>query len=361
VMDLCLSCKACKSECPSNVDMARLKAEWQQHLHDARGVPWRTRLVAGSAAALRLATVAPWAYNLAVTAPVVSGLVKRALGFAPARSLPPVHGTTLRRWYARRASPAAPAGRPRVHLFCDEFTDTLDVPIGVKTVELLEGLGYEVIVPEHVDSGRAQLSKGLVREARDLATRNVELLESIVTDDAPLVGVEPSALLGFRDEYPDLVPERLAAAARRLAARTLLVDEFLAREAAAGRIGAHQFTAPRDGPSAGAPRRILVHGHCHQKALATLAPTVAALGLVPGHVVETIPSGCCGMAGSFGYEREHHALSMAIGELVLLPAVRAAADDALIAAAGTSCRHQIKDGTGRRALHPVEILHAQLR
>jgi Fe-S oxidoreductase len=248
-----------------------------------------------------------------------------------------------------------------VHLFCDEFTDTLDLPIGIKTVELLEGLGYEVIIPDHADSGRAQLSKGLVREARDLAIRNVELLEGIVTDDAPLVGVEPSAILGFRDEYPDLVPERLVAAARRLAARAFLVDEFLAREAERGRIGADRFAAPPNGLTAATPRRILVHGHCHQKALSTIAPTVAALGLVPGHVVETIPSGCCGMAGSFGYEREHHALSMAIGELVLLPAVRAAADDALIAAAGTSCRHQIKDGTGRRALHPVEILHAQLR
>jgi len=365
VMDLCLSCKACKSECPSNVDMARLKAEWQQHLHDARGVPWRTRLVAGAAASLRLATVAPWAYNLAVTAPVVSGLVKRTLGFAAARSLPTVHGTTLRRWFARRPRPPRSAGGPRVHLFCDEFTDTLDLPIGIKTVELLEGLGYEVIIPEHVDSGRAQLSKGLVREARDLAARNVELLDRIVTDDAPLVGVEPSAILGFRDEYPDLVPERLAAAARRLAARSLLVDEFLAREAAAGRIGPDQFADRRADRSAGAaaaaPRRILVHGHCHQKALSTLAPTVAVLTLVPGHVVETIPSGCCGMAGSFGYEREHHQLSMNIGELVLFPAVRAAADDAAIAAAGTSCRHQIKDGTGRHALHPVEILHAALR
>jgi FAD/FMN-containing dehydrogenase/Fe-S oxidoreductase len=353
VMDLCLSCKACKSECPSNVDMSRLKAEWQQHVHDARGVPLRTRLVAGSAGSLRLATWLPWAYNLAVTAPVVSGIVKRVLGFAPARSLPTVHGTTLRRWFARRPRPAGGPGRPRVHLYCDEFTDTLDVPIGIKAVELLEALGYEVVLPDHVDSGRAQLSKGLVREARDLAARNVELLDPLVTPDAPLVGIEPSAILGFRDEYPDLVPERLVEPARRLAARTLLIDEFLAREAAAGRIGPEQFTA--------APRRILLHGHCHQKALSTLAATVAALSLPPGHTVETIPSGCCGMAGSFGYEREHHALSQAIGGLVLFPAVRAAPAEAVIAAPGTSCRHQIKDGTGRHGLHPVEILHAALR
>ena len=354
VMDLCLSCKACKSECPSNVDMARLKAEWQQHLHDVRGVPLRSRLIAGSAAAMRWASLAPWAYNFAVSAPGVSPLLKWFMGFAAARSLPHLHRTTLTAWLRRRGRAAerrvAPHGR--VHLFVDEFTDTLDMPLGMKAVELLEALGYEVVVPRHVDSGRAQLSKGLVREARDLATRNVELLADMITDDAPLVGIEPSAILGFRDEYPDLVPERLAAAAKRLASRTFLIDEFLAREAAGGRITADSFTDQQ--------RRIKLHGHCHQKALASLAPTVQSLSLPRNFSVETIPSGCCGMAGSFGYEREHFELSMQIGELVLFPAVRGAADDVLIAAPGTSCRHQIKDGTGRTALHPVEILHAAL-
>ena len=405
VMDLCLSCKACKSECPSNVDMARLKAEWQQHLHDVRGVPLRSRLIADSAAAMRWASLAPWAYNFAVSAPGVSGLLKRFMGFAAARSIPHLHGTTLTAWLRRREqkgdvqqtrggkfstcrirsraqqdeilSPRSEAQQDeilsprseaqhdeisshdssaprngRVHLFVDEFTDTLDVPLGMKAVELLEALGYEVVVPRHVDSGRAQLSKGLVREARDLATRNVELLADVITDDAPLVGIEPSAILGFRDEYPDLVPEPLAAAAKRLAGRTFLIEEFLAREAAGGRITAESFTDQ--------PRRIKLHGHCHQKALASLAPTVQSLSLPRNFSVETIPSGCCGMAGSFGYEREHFELSMQIGELVLFPAVRGAADDVLIAAPGTSCRHQIKDGTGRTALHPVEILHAAL-
>ena len=394
VMDLCLSCKACKSECPSNVDMARLKAEWQQHLHDVRGVPLRSRLIADLAAALRWASLVPWAYNFAVSAPGVSGLLKRFMGFAAGRSLPHVHGTTLTAWLKRREKsghvPAALRGgefltcriRPRaqqdeillprsevqqdgillhdssatrngrVHLFVDEFTDTLDMPLGMKAVELLEALGYEVVVPRHVDSGRAQLSKGLVREARDLATRNVELLAGVITDDAPLVGIEPSAILGFRDEYPDLVPERLAAAAQRLASRTFLIDEFLAREAASGRITADAFTDQ--------PRRIKLHGHCHQKALASLAATVQLLSLPRNFSVETIPSGCCGMAGSFGYEREHFELSMQIGELVLFPAVRAVTGDVIIAAPGTSCRHQIKDGTGRTALHPVEILHAAL-
>ncbi|MBU6221227.1 MAG: FAD-binding protein [Planctomycetes bacterium] len=352
VMDLCLSCKACKSECPSNVDMARLKAEWQQHVHDARGVPLRTRLIAGSASSLRRAALTPWLYNAAVTGPGISRLVKRVLGFHPRRSLPPLASTTLRGWLGRRPPRRSSAPLGRVHLFADEFTDTLDAGIGIKAVELLEALGWEVVVPDHVDSGRAHLSKGLVREARDLAVRNVERLSRIVTDEAPLVGIEPSAILSFRDEYPDLVPESLAAAARSLAGRTFLIDEFLAREANVGRITADAFTADR--------KNIKLHGHCHQKALSSLAATVTALSLPRHYTVETIPSGCCGMAGSFGYEREHFELSMQIGGLVLFPAVRETPADTLIAAPGTSCRHQIKDGTGREALHPAEILHAAL-
>jgi len=354
VMDLCLSCKACKSECPSNVDMARLKAEWEQHRHDASGVPLRSRLIAGSAAVMRWASLAPWVYNFAVSAPGISPLLKRLMGFAAGRSLPHLHGTTLSAWLRQRhrADLPRPAPNGRVYLFVDEFTDTLDVPLGIKTVELLESLGYEVVVPRHVDSGRAQISKGLLREARTLASRNVELLDPVISDDAPLVGIEPSAILGFRDEYLDLVPESLAVAAKRLASRTLLVDEFFAGEATRGRITADSFTNQT--------RQIKLHGHCHQKALSSLAATVQALSLPRNYSVEAIPSGCCGMAGSFGYEREHFELSMQIGELVLFPAVRKAEDDVLIAAPGTSCRHQIKDGTGRTALHPVEILHAAL-
>ncbi len=350
VMDLCLSCKACKSECPSNVDMARLKAEWEQHRHDRRGVPLRSRLIADSARAMRLAHPARTLYNLAVTAPGLSRIVKRLMGFSTRRSLPTLPAMRLSTWHRRRPRPTGPFSLGRVHLFCDEFTDTLDAPVGIKAVELLEALGYEVVIPRHADSGRAQLSKGLVREARMLASQNVEWLEPVVTDEAPLVGIEPSAILGFRDEYPDLVPEELAPQARRLATRTLLIDEFLAREAERGRIGPGSFKP--------ANRRILLHGHCHQKALSNLTATKEILSLPEGHEVEILPTGCCGMAGSFGYEAEHFDLSMRIGELVLFPAVRAAAADTLVAAGGTSCRHQIKDGTGRAALHPVEILHA---
>ncbi len=352
VMDLCLSCKGCKSECPSNVDVARLKAEWQQHWHDRHGVPFRTRLIANFGTLMKWASLLPKLHNELVIHYMTSS-VKRLVGLAPERSLPLLHRTTLAAWHAKHANPASlvyPHGR--VHLFCDEFTNYTDAALGIKAVELLNRLGYEVVIPPHGESGRAQLSKGLVREAQKLAIRNVESLHKIVTANAPLVGLEPSALLGFRDEYPDLVPPALKEAARGLAKNALLFEEFIAREADAGRIRRESFNA--------GSRTIKLHGHCHQKALSSLVPVVKALELPAGHKVQLIPSGCCGMAGSFGYEAEHFALSQQIGELVLFPAVRAASADTLIAAPGTSCRHQIKDGTGRIALHPVEILHAAL-
>ena len=380
VMDLCLSCKGCKTECPSTVDVARLKAEWQQHYHDAHGVPLRSRLVAGFALSMRFASIAPTLYNWIITAPDASRWIKRFAGFSVKRSLPAVSTTTLAAWHAThankigiegRARPlgapsgfASATGRPalssaenpfpngRVHLFCDEFTNYTDAPVGIKAVQLLNKLGYEIIIPNHVASGRAHFSKGLVRDAQKLAIRNVELLKDVITDDAPLIGIEPSAILGFRDEYPDLVPAHLKAAARSLAKNALLVDEFIAREIDAGRIKRESFRTDA--------YAIQLHGHCHQKTLSSLAPTIKMLELPAGHRVSVIPSGCCGMAGSFGYEEEHFALSQQIGELVLFPAVRAASVETLVAAPGTSCRHQIKDATGRIALHPVEILHAAL-
>lgn len=352
VMDLCLSCKGCKSECPSNVDLARLKAEWQQHYNDANGVPFRSRLIANFSRGMAMAALAPRLHNWLVTNATTSRLLKRAAGFAPARSLPPLHTTTLRHWHARHANRVGPWTNGRVFLFCDEFTNYHDTGVGIKAVQLLNRLGYEVVIPAHVDSGRAQLSKGLVRAAQKLAIRNVELLAPIVTADAPLIGLEPSALLGFRDEFPDLVPPALVEAAGRLAKNALLFEEFIAREADRGKIRRESFTT--------APRAIKLHGHCHQKALSSLTPAVKALELPANYKVSLIPSGCCGMAGSFGYEAEHFALSQQIGELVLFPAVRALPADTLLAAAGTSCRHQVKDATGRHALHPAEILHDAL-
>lgn len=353
VMDLCLSCKGCKSECPANVDVARLKAEWQQHYYDTHGVPFRSRLIADFTGSMRLAALAPSIYNWIIATPALSGLIKKISGFAKDRSLPSLHTSTLAAWYARRGikgDAIFPHGR--VYLFCDEFTNYNDTTIGIKAVELLNRLGYEVIIPKHVESGRAHLSKGLVREAQRFALRNVELLTDIITAETPLIGIEPSAILAFRDEYPDLMPPECKAKALALAKNTLLIDEFIGREIDAGRITSASFQA--------ADRTIKLHGHCHQKALSSLTPTVKMLELPAGHKVQMIPSGCCGMAGSFGYEEEHFALSQQIGELVLFPAVRTASAETLIAAPGTSCRHQIKDATQRRAQHPVEILHAAL-
>jgi FAD/FMN-containing dehydrogenase/Fe-S oxidoreductase len=354
VMDLCLSCKACKSECPSSVDIAKLKAEFLQHYHDAHGVPLRSWIVARFAESARLASLAPALYNAVLQTPALRRIVNRLLGFHPDRTMPRLNPVTLRKWAARRR-PLTPLRQKigRVHLFCDEFTDFNDLDAGIATVELLELLGYEVNLPAHVESGRASLSKGLVRRAKKFAEQNVRRLAPLVTDTEPLIGIEPSAILGFRDEYPALVDPSLRDTARKLGPRCLMLDEFIDRELSAGRIDPSLFTSE--------PKTIHLHGHCHQKSLASLDPTVRMLGLPENYSVKVIPSGCCGMAGSFGYESEHYAVSMKVGELVLFPAVRMVPDDALVAAPGTSCRHQIHDGTGHTALHPAQILRAALR
>lgn len=354
VMDLCLSCKACKSECPSSVDIAKLKAEFLQHYYDANGVPARAWMIAHFADMARLASLFPPGYNAVFQTPALRRVFNRLFGFHPDRTMPRLNPRTLRSWFASRP-PLRALGRRngRVHLFCDEFTNFNDLSAGVAAVELLELLGYEVVIPDHTESGRASLSKGLVRRAREFAEENVRKLRGCITESEPLIGIEPSAILGFRDEYPVLVEPGLRADARRLAPHCLLLDEFLAREAAAGRIQADMFTDES--------RTVLLHGHCHQKAIASIDPTVHALS-IPAHFrVQIVPSGCCGMAGSFGYEAEHFDVSMKVGELVLFPAVRNQPADILIAAPGTSCRHQIHDGTGRTALHPAEILRAAIR
>ena len=361
VMDLCLSCKGCKSECPSNVDVAKLKAEFLQHYYDANGVPFRSRMIAGFTKSAAMGSIAPGLYNFFVQLPVV----KKLVGFAPERSMPKLHKTTLRRWFDRhekesgdqRAAQnsdrhAGQDGNRRVYLFCDEFTNYNDVGIGIKAVRLLEALGYEVLIPKHIESGRTWLSKGLVREAKKIVNENIKLLAPVISKDTPLVGIEPSAILTFRDEYPDLADDERLEDARRLAQHSFLIDDFLAREIELGHIRPEQFTTEK--------RSVVLHGHCQQKALTSVAGSVRLLSLPENYTVTTIPSGCCGMAGSFGYEKEHYELSQQIGELVLLPTVRKQDADVIIAAPGTSCRHQIKDGTDRKAQHPVEVLYDAL-
>ncbi|HVZ95319.1 MAG TPA: FAD-linked oxidase C-terminal domain-containing protein [Chitinophagaceae bacterium] len=353
VMDLCLSCKGCKSECPSNVDMAKLKAEFLQHYYDANGVPFRTKLIANFNASAKLGSILPGVYNFLVGNNFTGSLIKKISGFAAKRSMPSLYKTTLRKWYEKHKSPGAThQANKKVYLFCDEFTNYNDTETGIKAILLLEKLGYEVIIPDHEESGRAWLSKGLLREAKKIANKNVETLSRLVNDATPLIGIEPSAILTFRDEYIDLAYDQNFEAAKTLSRNVFIIDEFIAKETGKGNIHPALFTKEK--------RHIKLHGHCQQKALSSVAPSVKSLSLPENYTVEVIPSGCCGMAGSFGYEKEHYDLSMKIGELVLLPAVRNSAAEVIIAAPGTSCRHQIKDGTGKRAFHPVEILYDAL-
>ncbi|WP_343688973.1 FAD-linked oxidase C-terminal domain-containing protein [Chitinophaga sp.] len=356
VLDLCLACKGCKSECPSNVDMAKLKMEFLQHYYDANGVPFRAKLISNYNRLNGLAQYVPGLYNWMIHTKATGDLIKKTSGFAKARSLPGLQATTLRRWYKKEwpaVKAALPAATKKVYLFCDEFTNFNDTHIGIKAIQLLYRLGYEAVMIEHPESARAWLSKGLLRKARTFAEQNVRIFSEVINDNVPLLGIEPSAILSFRDEYPDLVREDLRAAAKALAKNVFLIDEFLNREAEKGNIKADQFIADK--------KQIKLHGHCQQKALSSALYSKNILSLPAQYTVEVIPSGCCGMAGSFGYEEEHYELSMQIGELVLFPAVRSAGEETLIAAPGTSCRHQVKDGTGKKALHPIEILFDALR
>ena len=350
VMDLCLSCKACKSECPSNVDMAKLKAEWLQHYYDANGTPLRSKIIARFSSSARIGSIAPRLYNFMMTNRSVSRIIKRASGFALERSMPTLHETTLKKWFRKQKHPAGSNGK--VFLFCDEFTNYNDTGIGIKTVQLLEALGYEVVIPDHIESGRSWLSKGFVRKAKEIARKNISLLSPLVNAATPLIGIEPSAILCFRDEYIDLADDDQLENAKELARHSFLIDEFIAAEITKGKIRPEQFTTEK--------KEVRLHGHCQQKALSSVAQSATIMSLPANYSVTIIPSGCCGMAGSFGYEREHYEVSQKIGELVLLPAVRKAGLNDIIAAPGTSCRHQIKDGTGRKALHPVEVLHDAL-
>jgi FAD/FMN-containing dehydrogenase/Fe-S oxidoreductase len=358
VMDLCLSCKACKSECPSNVDMAKLKAEFLQQYHDANGVPFRSKLIANFTRSAKLGSIAPSLYNFFVGNAVTGSLIKRMAGFATQRSMPKLSPTTLKKWYDQHQhathspQPVTHNSTKLVYLFCDEFTNYNDAHIGITAILLLEKLGYRVLIPKHVESGRSWLSKGLLRKAKQFANRNIELLKDTITEGTPLIGIEPSAILCFRDEYPDLATDENYEASRKLAKNVFLIDEFLAAEIEKGNIAADAFTKEQ--------KQVKLHGHCQQKALSSVSPSIRLLSLPENYTVEIIPSGCCGMAGSFGYEKEHYELSMQIGELVLLPTVRKQSEQTIIAAPGTSCRHQIKDGADRIALHPVEILYQAL-
>jgi FAD/FMN-containing dehydrogenase/Fe-S oxidoreductase len=370
VMDLCLSCKACKSECPSNVDIAKLKAEFLQHYYDANGVPFRSWLIANITRVNQLGSIAPALFNFFQKNKSISRLTKKILGFAPGRNIPLLYSTTLRAWAAKNlvnglygssvAEYATPAHT--VYLFADEFSNYNDVEIGIKAIKLLNTLGWRVIIPDHAESGRTYLSKGLVRKAKRLANENVMKLKDLITEQTPLIGIEPSAILTFRDEYPELVDPSLKEAAVKLAEYAMMFDEFLVKTASRPSSAPLKDEAhPLARFFTGKNEVIKLHGHCHQKSLASVEPTKKMLSIPVNYRVEEIRSGCCGMAGAFGYEKEHYDVSMKVGELVLFPEVRKAAPGVIIAAPGTSCRHQIFDGTGRKALHPIEVMFEALK
>ena len=350
VLDTCLACKACRSECPSNVDMTRLRSEILQLRYCRSHTPFHIWLIAHMNTLQALGGIVPRVYNRVVTNAWTASLVKRMAGFAAERRIPTLSRHTLR-WLVKHQvmQPVAPKGR--VYLFADEFTNRLEAELGWRFAQLVTGLGYEVVVPRHVESGRAAISKGCLRLAAKYAKRNVSLLRELVADETPLVGIEPSCILSFRDEYPRLVPESMREDAEQLAKHSLLYDEWLMREVEQGRISKEDFGRLNG--------ELWLHGHCHQKSLVGVEKTAAALRLIDGLTVHVIPSGCCGMAGSFGYEKKHYLDSIRIAEQVLAPAVRKAVShqpSAIVCAPGTSCRTQIMDTTGVKALHPIEVL-----
>lgn len=354
ILDLCLACKGCKSECPSGVDMAKLKSEFLQHYNDSHGAPLRSRLIASLPMIDRFFSLIPGIFNLFASNRITSSTIKRITGFAPARSIPLLAPLTFRRWLRKnlgRLNPVRPVGE--LYIFADEFTNHNDTHVGISAVKLLTGLGYRVLTVRHSPSARTYISKGFLRKAKEMIINNIEVFEPIISADRPLVGLEPSAVLGFRDEFPDLAGEIYRGRALKVAENTLLLEEFLVREFAKGKITSEMFRSDS--------AEVLVHVHCQQKAIVTSAPVIAALSIPSGFTVREIPSGCCGMAGAFGYEKEHYDLSQKVGELVLFPDVRSASPETVVVAPGTSCRHHIKDGTGRVALHPAEVLYAALK
>jgi Fe-S oxidoreductase len=278
-------------------------------------------------------------------------MAERWLGVSAARPLPRFGRQDLRGWYRHRAAPATAASQGELIFLADSFTTFTEPSVPSAAIELLELAGWRVRLEDAGCCGRASLSKGLVDQARRMAVGMAERLGQAAARGVPIVGVEPSCLLTLRDEYPGLLPDDPRAQA--VAAATRLPEELLVQAIAAGRL-----IAPQDNDLSG--RRILFHGHCHQKALAGTAATMALLRSIPGADVIEVDAGCCGMAGSFGFEAEHYELSMRIGELRLFPAVRAEAEETIIAATGVSCRQQIEHGTGRPARHPLEIVRQVL-
>ena len=345
VLDNCLMCKACKNECPSNVDIAKLKSEVLQHYQDTNGYDISIRLVNALPRLQALASIAPFVYNGVVSWGFSSSLIKKMMGFAQERTLPKIGVCNFEKEMKRCEKKGF---IKTIYLFIDEFSRYQDYQITKTAIRLFSALGYKVKRAPIKESGRIAFSKGMLKRAKKLAKKNIELLLPLINDSTPLVGLEPSAVLSFRDEYPDLLRQDLSG----LNANVLLFDEFLAREIDCGNIDRELFTDEK--------RNVLLHGHCQQKALIGTEFMEKMLTLPRNYTVEVIPSGCCGMAGSYGYEQKHYEMSKKIAHSVLIPAIENADKDTIISAPGTSCREQISHFSSREALHPIEVLYNAL-
>lgn len=347
VFELCLSCKACASECPSNVDVSAFKAEFLHQYYKSNTRPFREKVFGNAAWINRMASKTPRFANAMLSHPIVGSLIKKVMGVASKRTWPVYDNKTLLEWsadYEQKKSNQV------VYLLVDEFINYSETHIGIKAVKLLNALGYQVFFTPLIDSGRSQLSLGLLDEARICAEHNVQILSGLLNANTPLLGLEPSTLLGFRDEYPKLVGDK--SLAKSLANNCYMIEAFIAKEIERGKITSASFTD--------FSKNIHIHTHCHHKALDNQQDIITMLELPKNHTTTIIPSGCCGMAGSFGYAKERYEVSMQIGEEILFPHIRKMPSKAVLAANGTSCRHQVYDGTKTQALHPVEILHEAL-
>ncbi len=344
VLSLCLSCKACATECPSNVDIATAKAEFLYQYRKSHGTSRADKFFGKSSYYNQWAAKFPNLSNALFQNKISSKWIKSFSGVARERTLPSISTKSFNKHTQNTINQFNKI--KKVVLFIDEFSKHLETHIAQDTYDLLTALHYEVQVVDHLDSARALLSKGFLKEAKKAANTNILFVAEMISEEVPLLGIEPSAILGFRDEYLRLADD--VDTAKRIAAQTFLIEEFLASEISEGNITSTQFTSEE--------KNIKIHVHCHQKALSNQKVTFDVLNLPKNYKPTLITSGCCGMAGSFGYEKEHYDVSMKIGELRLFPAVRKAPKETIIAANGTSCRHQIKDGTTQEALHPVTIL-----
>jgi len=341
--DLCLSCKACASECPSNVDIATMKAEFLYQYQETNGYSFRNSLFANNVKYNKIGSIAPAITNLVLN----TSLTKSVMGIAQQRSIPKLANTTFSNWFAKQKIVKK---QKIVYLFNDEFTNFYDVEIGKDAIFVLEKLGYEIKIVHHAESGRSFISKGFLKEAKKVCDQNIEIFKDVITDKTPLIGIEPSAILTFRDEYIRLATDKKSA--ENIAKNAFTFEEFLSNEYQKNNIDVSLFTSEE--------KEIKIHVHCHQKALSSTHASFQILNIPTNYKVTILNTGCCGMAGSFGYEKEHYEISMQVGEDTLFPKIRNCAPETEIAASGTSCRHQIYDGTKRIAKHPITLLKEAL-